>query len=161
MRQRLDEGSSGGHRGAAEPGRGRRAAAARPRQWEDEGNGGGGPRCRSSSSSSWLPAWSPTARRGRGHFQLQLRPLAPFSTGAAGLAAMLAAGAALLVLVCAASLRCSTAPKKLLSGGVSIEEPRAGGGGEECDMFNPLYASRDCPFLDVGFRCSDNDRPDE
>ncbi|EAY76757.1 hypothetical protein OsI_04713 [Oryza sativa Indica Group] len=70
---------------------------------------------------------------------------------------MLAAGAALLLLVCAASLRYSTAPKKLLSGGVSIEEPRA----EECDMFNPLYASRDCPFLDVGFRCSDNDHPDE
>uniref|UniRef100_A0A0E0FWR1 Secreted protein n=1 Tax=Oryza nivara TaxID=4536 RepID=A0A0E0FWR1_ORYNI len=43
---------------------------------------------------------------------------------------MLAAGAALLLLVCAASLRYSTAPKKLLSGGVSIEEPRA----EECDI---------------------------
>ncbi|KAF2906655.1 protein trichome birefringence-like 11 [Oryza sativa Japonica Group] len=108
------------------------------------------------------------------------RPLE--KAGAAGLVAMLAAAAALLLLVCAASLRCSAAvgsalaaPKKLLSGGVSIEEPRGGGaggggGGEECDLFDgewvwddgyPLYASRDCPFLDVGFRCSENGRPDD
>nr|BAC80056.1 hypothetical protein [Oryza sativa Japonica Group] len=59
----------------------------------------------------------------------------------------------------AASLRCSTAvgsalaaPKKLLNGRVSIEEPRAGDVGEECDMFDPLY---------VGFRCSENGRPDD
>jgi hypothetical protein len=108
------------------------------------------------------------------------RPLE--KAGAAGLAAMLAAAAALLLLVCAASLRCSAAvgsalaaPKKLLNGRVSIEEPRAGdvgggGGGEECDLFDgewvwddgyPLYASRDCPFLYVGFRCSENGRPDD
>uniref|UniRef100_A0A0E0Q8E6 Trichome birefringence-like N-terminal domain-containing protein n=1 Tax=Oryza rufipogon TaxID=4529 RepID=A0A0E0Q8E6_ORYRU len=35
---------------------------------------------------------------------------------------------------------------------VSIEEPRAGDVGEECDMFDPLY---------VGFRCSENGRPDD
>jgi hypothetical protein len=50
----------------------------------------------------------------------------------------------------------------------------AGSGGdeeEECDLFDgewvwaggggyPLYDSRDCPFLDVGFRCAENGRPD-
>ncbi|GJN28323.1 hypothetical protein PR202_gb16433 [Eleusine coracana subsp. coracana] len=101
-----------------------------------------------------------------------------------------AAAAALLLLVCAASLRCSAAfgsalaaaPRKLWAGGVSIAakaaseaavaQARAGGGvvaGEECDLFDgkwvwddgyPLYDSRDCPFLDVGFRCSENGRPD-
>ncbi|RLN34131.1 protein trichome birefringence-like 10 [Panicum miliaceum] len=44
------------------------------------------------------------------------------------------------------------------------------GNEEECDLFDgewvladggyPLYDSRDCPFLDVGFRCSENGRPD-
>lgn len=42
-------------------------------------------------------------------------------------------------------------------------------GGEGCDLFDgnwvwdekyPLYESVDCPFLDGGFRCSENGRPD-
>ncbi|KAJ4967879.1 hypothetical protein NE237_014580 [Protea cynaroides] len=42
-------------------------------------------------------------------------------------------------------------------------------GGERCDLFNgewvwderyPLYQSKDCRFLDEGFRCSENGRPD-
>jgi hypothetical protein len=67
-----------------------------------------------------------------------------------------------------------------------VSTPRAaagsGGGGEataaadeeeeECDLFDgewvwagagggyPLYHSSDCPFLDVGFRCVENSRPD-
>ncbi|GJN07009.1 hypothetical protein PR202_ga24795 [Eleusine coracana subsp. coracana] len=109
--------------------------------------------------------------------------------GLAGLVAVGVAAAALLLLVCAASLRCSAAfgsalaaaPRKLWAGGVSIAakaseaaaaQARAGGGvvaGEECDLFDgkwvwddgyPLYDSRDCPFLDIGFRCSENGRPD-
>lgn len=41
--------------------------------------------------------------------------------------------------------------------------------GDGCDVFNggwvwdetyPLYESRDCSFLDDGFRCSENGRPD-
>lgn len=43
-------------------------------------------------------------------------------------------------------------------------------GGEGCDVFDgdwvwddsyPLYQSEDCLFLDVGFRCSENGRPDK
>ena len=102
----------------------------------------------------------------------------------AGLAVAVAAAAALVLLLCAASLRCSAAvglalsaaPGKLWSGGVSIAaeaaavEARAEGEEEEeCDLFDgewvwndsyPLYHSTDCPFLDVGFRCSENGRPD-
>ncbi|RCV36484.1 hypothetical protein SETIT_7G322900v2 [Setaria italica] len=109
--------------------------------------------------------------------------------GLAGLAAAAVAAAALLVLLCAASLRCSSgalaaAPRRLWAGGVSIAAEAeaaeaqtrrkvaaaAAGNEEECDLFDgewvradggyPLYDSRDCPFLDVGFRCSENGRPD-
>jgi hypothetical protein len=106
--------------------------------------------------------------------------------GLAGLTAVAVAAAALLLLVCAASLRCSAvfgsalaaAPRKLWAGGVSIaaeasaaaaEEARRKVAREECDLFDgkwvwddayPLYESPDCPFLDVGFRCSENGRPD-
>uniref|UniRef100_A0A0A9CMY8 Uncharacterized protein n=1 Tax=Arundo donax TaxID=35708 RepID=A0A0A9CMY8_ARUDO len=112
--------------------------------------------------------------------------------GLAGLASVAVAAAALLLLICAASLNCSAylgsalsaSPKKLWTGGVSIADEasaaaaetrgkaRAGAvvaGKEECDLFDgewvwddsyPLYDSRDCPFLDVGFRCSENGRPD-
>ena len=95
----------------------------------------------------------------------------------------------LLLCASAASLRCSAAvdyalaaPRKLWSGGVSVaaeaspteRAARVVGGaaaaaGEECDLFDgkwvwddsyPLYESRDCPFLDPGFRCSENGRPD-
>jgi hypothetical protein len=89
----------------------------------------------------------------------------------------LAVAAALLLLVCAASLRCSAAfgsalaapPRKLWGGGVSIAAEASGAAAEECDLFDgkwvwddayPLYESPDCPFLDVGFRCSENGRPD-
>jgi hypothetical protein len=53
-----------------------------------------------------------------------------------------------------------------------VAAAEAGVGGEVagCDLFDgewvragggyPLYDSRDCPFLDVGFRCSENGRPD-
>uniref|UniRef100_A0ACD5YC53 Uncharacterized protein n=1 Tax=Avena sativa TaxID=4498 RepID=A0ACD5YC53_AVESA len=120
------------------------------------------------------------------------RPLE--KAGMVGLVAVAAAAVALVLLVCAASLRCSTAfdyalaaPRKLWSGGVSIaaeaspsERARVNGTaaaapppppavGEECDLFDgtwfwddsyPLYDSRECPFLDPGFRCSENGRPD-
>jgi hypothetical protein len=93
--------------------------------------------------------------------------------GKAGPAAA-AALAALLLLVCAASLRRSpafgsalaAAPRKLWAGGVSIASAREG---EECDLFDgkwvwddgrPLYGSADCPFMDAGFRCAENGRPD-
>ncbi|XP_020583698.1 protein trichome birefringence-like 11 isoform X2 [Phalaenopsis equestris] len=48
-------------------------------------------------------------------------------------------------------------------------EERFEGGGDECDFFDgewiwdesyPLYQSKDCPFLDEGFRCTENGRPD-
>jgi hypothetical protein len=83
----------------------------------------------------------------------------------------LAAAAAALLLLCAPSLRCSAAARgRLWAGGVSVTA--AGSGGEEeCNLFDgdwvwagcggyPLYDSRDCPFLDVGFRCAENGRPE-
>ncbi|KAF7057970.1 hypothetical protein CFC21_065118 [Triticum aestivum] len=135
---------------------------------------------------------SPTKRLAR---RVMRRPLE--KAGMVGLAVVATATAALLLLVCAASLRCSAAvdyalaaPRRLWSGGVSIAaeaspSPSAERGsgavkkaaaaaaamvvGEECDLFDgswvwddtyPLYESKDCPFLDVGFRCSENGRPD-
>jgi len=108
--------------------------------------------------------------------------------GLAGVAAAAVVAAALLLLLCAASLRCSAAalaaaPRRLWAGGVSIAAEAeaaaaaaqtrrkvAAANEEECDLFDgewvragggyPLYDSRDCPFLDVGFRCSENGRPD-
>jgi hypothetical protein len=73
-----------------------------------------------------------------------------------------AAAAALLLLLCAASLRRSP---------VSIAAAKAGAAREEegCDLFDgkwvwddgrPLYGSADCPFMDAGFRCAENGRPD-
>ncbi|XP_038988206.1 protein trichome birefringence-like 10 isoform X2 [Phoenix dactylifera] len=60
--------------------------------------------------------------------------------------------------------------------GVELSRNKGGGGGggrgaggEECDWFDgewvwdesyPLYESRDCGFLDEGFRCSENGRSD-
>jgi hypothetical protein len=61
------------------------------------------------------------------------------------------------------------------SGGGGEAAAAADEEGEECDLFDgewvwagagaggggyPLYHSRDCPFLDVGFRCAENGRPD-
>ncbi|KAJ6804897.1 protein trichome birefringence-like 11 [Iris pallida] len=57
----------------------------------------------------------------------------------------------------------------VLGGFVVEEEGGGGGGGGECDLFDgewvwderhPLYESQDCPFLDEGFRCLENGRPD-
>lgn len=96
------------------------------------------------------------------------------------LAAMVvsAAAAALLLLACPASPRCSTAvgsalsaPKKLWGCGASVspEASAPGAVARECDFFDgewvrddsyPLYESKDCSFLDGGFRCSENGRPD-
>jgi hypothetical protein len=108
---------------------------------------------------------------------------------AAGLAVAVAATAMLLLLLLsAAALRCSPAfgcalsAGTLWAGGVSVaaEAASASAGNsddnddeeEQCDLFDgewawaddgggyPLYSSADCPFLDVGFRCAENGRPD-
>jgi len=95
--------------------------------------------------------------------------------GLAGLAAAAAVSAAALLLLCSASLRCSAAalaaaPRRLWAGGVSVAVAGSEEEEEDCDLFDgdwvragggyPLYDSRACPFLDVGFRCSENGRPD-
>jgi phosphatidylglycerophosphate synthase len=62
----------------------------------------------------------------------------------------LAVAAALLLLVCAASLRCSAAfgsalaapPRKLWGGGVSIAAEASGAAAEECDLFDGKWARR-------------------
>lgn len=75
----------------------------------------------------------------------------------AGPVCVLAATAALLLLL---RLGCPASPKKLWSPSAVVEE---------CDFFDgkwvwddkyPLYESKDCPFVDSGFRCSENGRPD-
>ncbi|PON65797.1 Trichome birefringence-like family [Parasponia andersonii] len=55
----------------------------------------------------------------------------------------------------------------------SSENERVGfleAGGDGCDIFDgnwvwddsyPLYKSRDCPFMDGGFRCTENSRPND
>ncbi|URE16256.1 hypothetical protein MUK42_03552 [Musa troglodytarum] len=49
--------------------------------------------------------------------------------------------------------------------GGGVERGRRSGGGRECDWFEgewvwdegyPLYESKDCDFMDEGFRCSEN-----
>ncbi|XP_065045935.1 protein trichome birefringence-like 11 [Musa acuminata AAA Group] len=49
------------------------------------------------------------------------------------------------------------------------EEARGGGGADGCDLFDgkwvqdesyPLYESKNCAFIDEGFRCAENGRPD-
>jgi hypothetical protein len=113
--------------------------------------------------------------------------LAAAAASAAALALLLCAAS---LRVPAAVDFALAAPRKLWSGGVSIAAeappserarvlpggrapaaapPVVAAGEEECDLFDgkwvwddsyPLYQSRDCPFLDPGFRCSENGRPD-
>ncbi|GJN13802.1 hypothetical protein PR202_gb00548 [Eleusine coracana subsp. coracana] len=105
--------------------------------------------------------------------------------GLAGVAAVAVAAAALLLLLCAASLRCSAAfgsalaaaPRKLWAGGVSVAAEAAAaetgrkvaavGRSATCSTGNgcgttPTRCTSPgtAPFLDVGFRCSENGRPD-
>ena len=62
--------------------------------------------------------------------------------------------------------------ERFLSKGDAGEDQRVdflGEKGERCDLFEgdwmwdenyPLYRSKDCRFIDEGFRCSENGRPD-
>ena len=62
--------------------------------------------------------------------------------------------------------------ERFLSKGDAGEDQRVdflGEKGERCDLFEgdwmwdenyPLYQSKDCRFIDEGFRCSENGRPD-
>ena len=83
------------------------------------------------------------------------------------LAVMAISAVALLLLACPSSPLCPAAVGSALSA-----PRRLPGCGDfvECDIFEgkwvwddsyPLYESRDCPFMDAGFRCSENGRPDE
>jgi hypothetical protein len=87
-----------------------------------------------------------------------------------------AVAAVLLLLACPASPRCSvafgsalSAPKKLWGFGFSVAPESSALDSGECDIFDgewvwddsyPLYESRDCPFVDTAFRCSENGRQD-
>uniref|UniRef100_A0ACD5UBV9 Uncharacterized protein n=1 Tax=Avena sativa TaxID=4498 RepID=A0ACD5UBV9_AVESA len=104
------------------------------------------------------------------------RPLE--KAGTVLLLAVMATAASLLLLSCPASPRCSVAVGSALSAsktlwvfGVNVA-PAADASSScdgDCDIFEgewvwddsyPLYESKDCPFLDSGYRCSENGRPD-
>ena len=100
-----------------------------------------------------------------------VKRLARLAITALLLAVMAISAVALLLLACPASPRCSAAVGSALSASAPRKLPGCGDSvaPEACDIFEgkwvwddsyPLYESRDCPFLDGGFRCSENGRPD-